>query len=142
MYNASLRPKNETREFPPEKKCLLKFSEPFGEFYLFENFLVSEIAEGVHFDWEKAEIIIHRVYDYFGTKDVELGYLSNRVNSYSITAQDWLKFYKERHTVGRVAIVAYEEKGFLSVQLEKMFTRSTYKTFHSLEDAVSWLSSD
>ena len=126
---------------PLIKDCLLKFSEPFGEFYLFEKFIVSEIAEGVHFDWEKAEVIIQRVYDYFETKDIEISYLSNRVNSYSVTAQDWLKFYKGSHTVDRVAIVAYEEKGFLSVQLEKIFTRSTYQTFHSLEDAVNWLSS-
>ncbi|MAZ72546.1 MAG: hypothetical protein CMC70_05300 [Flavobacteriaceae bacterium] len=122
------------------KNCLIKFSEPFGEFYLFEKFIVSEINEGVHFDWEKAEILINRVHEYFGTTEVEINYLSNRVHSYSVTAQDWLKFYQERHTVDRVAIVAYEKKGFLSVQLEKMFTKSNYKTFNSLEEAVEWLS--
>lgn len=118
----------------------MKFSEPFGDFYIFEKFVLGEIAEGVHFDWEKAQILIEKVYYHFGSRDVEINYISNRINSYSVNAQDWLKFYKERHTVDRVAIVACEEKGLLSVQLEKMFTKSKYKTFSSLEDAIGWVS--
>ncbi len=125
---------------PLIKSCFVKFTEPFGEFYIFEKFVVSEISEGVHFDWEKAKIIIEKVYQYFGSNDIQINYISNRVNSYSVNPQDWLKFYKERHQVERVAIVAYEEKAFLSVQLEKLFTKSTYKTFHSLEKAVIWSS--
>jgi hypothetical protein len=70
------------------KDCFVKFSEPFGDCYIFEKFIVSEISEGVHFDWEKAQIIISRVYEYFGTTHVDLSYISNRINSYSLTAQD------------------------------------------------------
>ena len=124
---------------PLLKNCFIKFSEPFGDFFIFENFVVGEMVEGTHFDWEKAEILLKRIYDYFGTRDVDLSYISNRVNSYSVTAQDWLKFYQERHTVNKVAVVSYNSKGFMSVQLEKLFSKSTYKKFNSLEEAVQWV---
>ncbi|WP_432410949.1 hypothetical protein [Rasiella sp. SM2506] len=131
--------KLENSEF--SKDCLLKISEPFGNFYIFNTFIVSEITEGVHFDWEKAQSLIEKVHTFFGSSDSKINYISNRINSYSVNAQDWLKFYKERHTVARVAIVAYEEKGLLSIQIEKIFTKSTYQTFNSLEDAIDWVSS-
>ncbi len=126
---------------PYIKDCFLKVSEPFGNFYIFEKFIVSEISEGVHFDWDKAARLIEKVHEFFGSSDIKINYISNRVHSYSVNAQDWLKFYKERHNVARVAVVAHEEKGFLSVKLEKMFTKSTYQTFNSLEDAIDWVSS-
>lgn len=125
---------------PLIKDCFVKVSEPFGDFYIFEKFVISEIAEGVHFDWDKAQVLIKHTYEFFGSKDLQINYISNRIHSYSVNAQDWLKFYKARHTVARVAIVAYEEKGLLSVQLEKMFTKSNYQTFNTLETAVQWAS--
>lgn len=123
---------------PLIKDCFVKISEPFGNFYIFEKFVISEIAEGVHFDWSKASCLIEKVYQYFGSRDVDINYISNRVHSYSVNAQDWLKFYKKRHKLARVAVVAYEEKGLLSVKIEKMFSKSKYKTFHTLDNAVKW----
>ncbi|MAM28946.1 MAG: hypothetical protein CMC13_07965 [Flavobacteriaceae bacterium] len=125
---------------PFKDSYLTKFTESFGNFYVFEHFVVGEIAEGVHLDWAKAKIFIEKVYAYFGTREVKINYISNRVHSYSVNPQDWLKFYQERNTVARVAVVAYDQKGFLSIKLEKMFSQSTYKKFDSLHDAMAWVS--
>jgi len=123
---------------PLIKNCFIKVSEPYGDFFIFEKFVVGELVEGTHFDWAKAKVLIEKVYQYFGSRDIQLNYISNRIHSYSVNAQDWLKFYKERHSIARVAIVAYEEKALLSVQLEKIFTKSKYKTFNTLENAAQW----
>ena len=125
---------------PLIKDCFIKVSEPFGDFYIFEKFVVSEIAEGVHFDWDKAKVLVKHTYEFFGARSNRINYISNRINSYSVNAQDWLKFYESSNSVSRVAIVAYEEKALLSVKLEKIFTKSSYQTFNTLETAVQWAS--
>lgn len=125
---------------PFQNKYLKKLVLPYGDFYVFEHFVVSEIYEGVHFDWNKASHVIENVHSYFDKAlPTNYSYISNRVNSYSVTPQDWLKFYQERHTVNKVAIVAYNEKGILSIALEKMFTKANYKTFKTLQEAMHWM---
>ena len=65
-----------------------KLQMPFGNFYLCDNFLVSELNEGIHFDWEMVNTVMIKVIDHYG-KDVQLGYISNWVNSYSMDPQTW-----------------------------------------------------
>lgn len=118
---------------------LTKLAMPFGNFYVYPKFMIGESFEGIHFNWEKADSIITQVRDYFGEIPENYSYISNRVHSYSVAPQDWLTFYKERNVVHKVAIVAYSEKGFLSVALEKMFSRAKYQKFNSLAEAVAWV---
>ena len=113
---------------------------PFGSFYVFEHFVVGEIREGAHFDWQQANEIILAVHEFFGTTRTDLSYISNRINSYSVTPQDWLKFYTERYSIQKVAIVGYSKKGFLSVALEKWFSKANYQSFLNLEEAIAWVS--
>ncbi len=58
-----------------------------GMFYFFDDFIISEMNEGVHFNWEAAQDIIELALNHYGS-DSKISYISNRVNSYSIEAQD------------------------------------------------------
>lgn len=110
-----------------------------GDFYFFEKFIISEISEGVHFTWEIAKEIIALAYEHYG-QDVRVAYISNRVNSYSVNAQDWLNFYKERHHLEAIAIIAYDKLGIMNVVLEKLFTQTRLRKFKNLDEAVAWIS--
>lgn len=60
---------------------------PFGTYFFFEKFIVSEINEGVHFEWNMAEKLALEVFKYYG-KDAKLGFISNRVNRHSVDPQN------------------------------------------------------
>jgi hypothetical protein len=116
-----------------------KISLHYGNFYIFEKYVISEISEGVHFNWALAEEVIELVYEHFGSRDIKVAYISNRIYNYSVHAQDWLNFYKERHHLEAFAVVAYTKLGFMNVILEKVFSQIRLKKFSSLDDAVEWV---
>ncbi len=109
-----------------------------GNFYIFDTYVIAEIAEGYHFDWPSAKVVIDAVYEHFGTKDIKVSYVSNRVNSYSVQPKDWLNFFKERHKIRCIAIVAYSQGGVMSVVLEKIFSKAPMRKFSNLDDGVDW----
>jgi len=110
-----------------------------GNFYVFKKYVVGEINEGAHFNWPVALEVIEKVYEHFGSRDIKVAYISNRVYSYSLDPQDWIQFYKERHHLEAFAIVAYNKIGLMNVILEKIFSQTRIKKFSSLEDATNWV---
>lgn len=110
---------------------------PFGSFYFFEKFVVSELNEGVHFDWQKVKILSDIMINHYGTSN-KLIYISNRVNSYSIEPQSWLKFDKKYQLVKKTGIIAYDNRGGLSVVLERLFSKGSINKFRSLKKAIEW----
>lgn len=116
-----------------------KLSFDFGNFYIFDHYVIGEIFEDAHYNWELAEKAIEAVYDFYGTRSIKVSYISNRVHSYSINAQDWLRFFQDRHHLDAFAIVAYDKLRIMNVVLEKIFFHSRIKKFHSLDDAVAWI---
>ena len=83
--------------------------------------------------------IIELALDHYGSGS-KISYISNRVHSYSIEAQDWLKFFKSRHTLRSFAVVTYSKSGLINVMMEKIFFKSRIKTFENLYDATEWVS--
>ncbi len=117
---------------------LKKLSFDFGNFYIFEEYVIGEISEGVHFNWDLAKQVIDAVYDYFGTTDLTIAYISNRVHSYSVQPKDWMQFFKERHHIKCIAVVAYNKMGWMSVVLEKIFSNAPIKKFKDMDSAIDW----
>lgn len=111
---------------------------PFGNFYFFEKFIVSEMNEGIHFDWQRVKILSDLMVSHYGKEKQQLVYLSNRVNSYSIEPQSWLKFDKKYNLFKASGIIAYDQRGGLSVVLERIFSKEKIKRFRSLKEAVDW----
>ena len=110
---------------------------PFGNFYFFSNFIVSELNEGIHFDWKKVKIVAEIILIHYGDVN-NLVYLSNRVNSYSIEPQSWLKFDKKYNLIKDTGIIAYDNRGGLSVVLERLFSKGSINKFRSLKKALEW----
>ena len=116
-----------------------KLSLASGNFYIFEKYVIGEVHEGVHFNWDSASELIELVYLHFGSRDIKVAYISNRVNSYSVHAQDWIQFYKERNHLEAFAVVAYTKIGFMNVVLEKIFSQARVRKFHTMEEAITWI---
>ena len=99
-----------------------------GTYYFFEDFIISEINEGLLFDWNMAQKLINLAENHYG-KNNKVAYISNRVHSYSLVPQDWLKFFKARNSISAFAVVSYNDK-----------EKSKIKKFFNLNDAVAWAS--
>lgn len=124
----------ESKYFDKEHK---KIEMPYGIFYFFNEFLLSEINQGAHFSWDKVKKVADIAQKHYG-KGNKVVYISNRVNSYSIEPQSWLKFDKEFGFFKASAIIAYDMKGGLSVVLEKLFSQKRIQKFTDLESAIDW----
>lgn len=112
----------------------------FGTFYFFKDFIISEISEDVLFDWELASTVIDLAYGHYGDEP-DLVYISNRIHSYSIKPQDWLKFFSNKHPLRAMAVVTKSRTSKINLMLEKFFFASRIKTFSNLEDAADWSAS-
>jgi len=115
-----------------------KLEKPFGNFYFFETFLIAELNEGVHFDWEKIVDAMSDLINFYG-EGVKLAYLSNRVNSYSMDPNSWEKIYKKYNVIIASAIVSYNNFTFMNASLEKGFSKKSIKRCLSLDEAIKWI---
>ncbi|NHF60306.1 hypothetical protein FK220_013210 [Flavobacteriaceae bacterium TP-CH-4] len=109
----------------------------FGVFYYFDGLVISEIKEGVVFDWEMAEKAVKVAHQVFG-EDQPIAYISNRINKYYVVPTDWIKFYKNRHQLSFYSVVGSTQGSFASLVLERMFFKNSIRQFNDLEEAIAW----
>ncbi|GAA3655328.1 hypothetical protein [Flavivirga jejuensis] len=117
-----------------------KLETTYGDFYFCDNFFIGEIFEGIHFEWDMVDYLMNEVRDFYG-KDAKLGYVSNRINSYSLDPQSWEKVYKKYGIIQFSAIIAYNNFTLMNAKLEKQFSSKKIKRCTSLTEAMDWVSS-
>lgn len=115
-----------------------KITLPFGNFYLTDKFIVAEINEGEHFEWEHVESLIPPFVDYYG-ENFKLAYISNRVNSYSYDPQSWMRFEKEYDFIVASAIVSYHELNKMNASLDKLMSQKSIKRCDTIKEAIKWV---
>lgn len=115
-----------------------KLELSFGTYYFCKNFVVGELFEGVHFDWDMAKVLIKEIYSYYG-EDAKFAYIANRINAYSIDPQNWLRIEKEYNILIASAIVVYNNANYINASLEKQFTNKSIKRCLSLSEAIRWV---
>ncbi|MBC3758605.1 hypothetical protein H7U19_09335 [Hyunsoonleella sp. SJ7] len=121
-----------------EKLKPYKLSLSFGNYYLCEHFVVAEPHEGVHFDWSKAQVLIKELNKFYG-ENAQVAYVANRINSYSIDPQNWLRIEKHYNILVASAIVAYNNASYINASLEKHFSNKSIKRCLSLSEAIRWV---
>ncbi|MFB9056572.1 hypothetical protein ACFFU9_07410 [Mariniflexile ostreae] len=115
-----------------------KLEKPFGNFYLCDNFLISELHEGIHFDWEMIASSMDEVIEYYG-KNKSIGYISNRVNSYSMNPHNWNKVYDIYNILHASAVVFYNDLMYMNATLEKQLSDKSIKRCKTLDEAIDWI---
>ncbi|HEX9825026.1 MAG TPA: hypothetical protein VGA80_00375 [Flavobacteriaceae bacterium] len=116
----------------------LKVEKPFGNFYLCDKFYISEFNEGVHCDWEMVQDVVEEIIG-LRENNASLGYISNRINSYSMDPQIWVKVHEEYDYIIACAIVSYNNMTFMNASLEKAFFKKSIKRCLSLDEAIEWV---
>ena len=112
---------------------------PWGDYYMFSTYIVSEIKEGVVYTWDDhAAPVVKELSELYDQKGENLVLIANRVHSYSVKPSDWIKFFKSDYKLKGYAIVTYSRKGFITSLIEKLFMRSTFQSFDNLEEAIAW----
>ncbi|MDT0538794.1 MULTISPECIES: hypothetical protein [Croceitalea] len=109
----------------------------FGTFYFFDGIVISEMNEGVTFEWNMAKKAIKAAQEIFG-EDMPIAYISNRINNYHIVPTDWSKFYANRNQLSFYSVVGQTKGSFASLVMERMFFKNSIKQFTDLEEAITW----
>ncbi len=109
----------------------------FGIFYYFDGLVISEMKEGVIFDWNMAEKAVIAAQEIFG-ENHPIAYISNRINSYTVAPADWIKFYNHRQKLSFYSVVGSTQGNFASIVLERMFFQNSIHQFTDLQQAIDF----
>ncbi|MDG5491447.1 hypothetical protein [Psychroserpens sp. SPM9] len=115
-----------------------KVEFPFGTLYTTKHFVISELNEGIHVDYNLVSELISAFSEDI-KKGLRIGYIANRINSYSFEPQLWLDFNNEYDFLVASAVVSYNDFSYLNSSLEKHFFKKSLKRCHNLDDAIEWM---
>jgi len=116
-----------------KNQIIKSFNTKIGDFYLFENLIVSEIKEGVHICYDVLEDFFPYVIKHYGDKP--FAYISNRINSYSVSALDFDEYKKTLKNLTFYGIVNYSKFSEAFLKVEERFCTVDFKVFTSLIEA-------
>nr|WP_321234310.1 hypothetical protein [uncultured Psychroserpens sp.] len=117
-----------------------KIEFPFGNVYIVDHFVISELNEGIHVDFAMVSELIGKFSEDI-SNDIRIGYIANRINSYSFEPQLWIDFNNDYDFLIASAVVSYNDFSYLNSSLEKHFFKKSLKRCHSLDEAIEWMSS-
>ncbi|ULC60598.1 hypothetical protein MBM09_06300 [Flaviramulus sp. BrNp1-15] len=121
-------------------EVLKEFNYSFGDVFVFEGFVVSEIKRGKTLNWDDhAKLIVKDVTTYLNTNGEDIIYITNRIHSYSVVATDWLKFFKHSYSLKAYCVVSENKGGVLNLMIEKLFFKNKIKHFENLYAAVNYV---
>ena len=124
---------------PFYREAFNELNYSFGNYYLFEGFVVAEINEGVVYSWEKhGKMVTGEIANLYDQNGEDLIYITNRINNYSVNPLGWLQFFKNNYKLKAYGIVTYTKKGYSNTILEKIFMNINIYRFTSLEEAIEW----
>ncbi|MCD2259841.1 hypothetical protein [Psychroserpens luteolus] len=127
------------KETPFYDKVLKEFNYDFGDIFVFDGFILSEMKEGLTIGWEEHMIRMSEdIAQFTGNDGSDFIYISHRIHSYSIMPSDWLKFFKHSYTLKGYGIVGYTQGSILNAVIENLFFHKKIKRFSNLETAIQW----
>ncbi|PJB11919.1 MAG: hypothetical protein CO119_09425 [Flavobacteriales bacterium CG_4_9_14_3_um_filter_40_17] len=108
----------------------------FVKLNFYERFVIAELSEGIDIDENIVDILIQYSIEFYG--DNPFGYISNRINSYSINPVIYFKLSKIKNLVA-FAVVSTRMIVSYNVQIEKAFMSKPFELFDNLDEAVNWV---
>ncbi|TJY37718.1 hypothetical protein [Pontimicrobium aquaticum] len=114
------------------------FNFPWGGLYFYEDFVISEISEGVVLGRSQFLEAMNLANDYFGIEK-PYGLISNRVNSYSINLPELMPIAKKFGDLRLNAVVLHSGIGYENFEIEKRLLKFKGEVFFDLDQAVNWI---
>lgn len=119
------------------KEVLKELSYPFAEVFVFKGFVIVEINEGVKYTWDNhGKFVVQDMAYFLGTDGSDIIYISNRIHSYSVVPQDWLKLFRANYSLKAYYVVSPNRKGTFNLAIESLFIKNKIKNFTSLDEAI------
>lgn len=119
---------------------LQELNYDFADVYVFENFVVSEIKEDVIFNYDNhAKQMTADVTAILDTDGSDLVYVSNRIHSYSVMPQDWIKFFTNQYSLKGYCVVSDKKSSMLGFMVENLFFNNKMKRFSCIYEAINYL---
>ncbi|MCX7549807.1 hypothetical protein [Xanthomarina sp. F2636L] len=118
-----------------------------GDFYFFKDFIIAEFKEGSHISFNEFEEVMElgkKKYKLENDKlnSVPIGFISNRIHSYSVDLIDMFKNSKFTNQLSAYAIVSYSEVTRKFLSLEDQYFVIPRQKFNNLLEAVDWVESE
>ena len=112
----------------------------FGNFHFYEKFVVAEIGEGVTYDAFMVNMVMELINSHYG-KRKSIGYISNRINNYTVSRSAWSLFLKNSERFNGYATVPSDNDTLWNKILN--FNKSKFEkaNFSTLLEAASWVTS-
>ncbi|QXP59093.1 hypothetical protein [Olleya sp. HaHaR_3_96] len=120
---------------PIYKHIKQTLSLPLADLFFFENLVVVQINEGMHVTAETSKNCFEVIYAFYETKNKPFGYLSNRINQYSIEVLDYKKYNNFFPNLAYYGIIGYSAFQHLSINIEKKFCEMPVYSFQNLNEA-------
>ena len=107
-----------------------------SECFIFDQFMITQIKEGVVIDSEHNEKLNKLVKKHFSGKDMV--YVSNRVKSYTVNPLIYPETEKIPNLIA-IAMIPLTEKMRKNAEYERQFFDKPYEIFESLSEAIKWV---
>lgn len=112
------------------------YNFPHCEAFIFDDFLVTQIREGILITPEYNKELRQVIDLHFTNKNVV--YISNRYFSYAVDPLTYLGTSKI-HNLLAIAIVAEDDIKKSNAELESIFYKKKFKVFDTLSEAMAWV---
>lgn len=120
---------------PPEFQLTKIMEMEIGNYFFYGNIVIVEAKEGIMLSYKKDLSVVLLILNI--TEGKPWVYISNRINSYSIQPLDY-KYLNKVPSLKALAVVNYNEVGYLNSELEAKFCKKPFGVFHNVSDAVIW----
>ncbi|MCB0399270.1 MAG: hypothetical protein KDD26_06515 [Winogradskyella sp.] len=101
------------------------------------KYMIAVFNEGVDLNFNNFSEVTTIIKSQFG--DRPFGFISNRVNSYSINLSDANRFNEIFPNVKAYAVVAHNPITEKVFEIEQRFFKFNRKSFRDLDDAIDWV---
>ncbi len=114
------------------------FFKDIGNFYFYQNFMISEIHEGVVITLDKVTEVTHKYTIKYYNNSIPFVFISNRINSYSLEPTIHFKTKILLPNTKGYAVVTYNDLNKKVAQFEQNFLHIPTGIFADLNSAVQW----
>lgn len=108
-----------------------------GDFHFFNNFIIAEYKQGAYVSFEDFSEIYDLCEEFYDSKPY--GFISNRVNSFSVNLLDIIKHREKAKNLNAYAIVTYKQNAKRMLAMEDHYFNYKRMRFNSLMEATNWI---
>ncbi|TJY33896.1 hypothetical protein [Pontimicrobium aquaticum] len=125
------------KETPLASNAISIIETKFGNLYFYDNFLITEIFEGIIVGRKEFNKIFNLCLDIYDN-DRPFGIVSHRVHPYSVNLFELIPISDKFNSVVANAVIAYTDISVKNFELEKRLLKFKGKFFNNLNSAISW----